>query len=216
MAEAVTATATELGAIAKQAHQLDPFSLRRSAAILQETALLVARLAKHADRLQCATAETADLHTDLQALSDDVVQSARALKKQCQPCLESLAAVQGLSCSDDLMDELLHRMFSTNSTDMDVGVGVPTLSPMTSSDALSTSRLLHGIVARNRLNNHVVDEQLDSLLSAMPSRSSPCDAEREEHTLLRQLSLDGGAKPQTMFPCLSGASPRVAAEETRC
>ena len=176
----------------------DPFSLRRSAQSLHEVAHLVARLAKHADHLQRATAETADLHTSLQALSDDLVVAASALKTQCQPCLESLAAVQGLSCSDDLMDELLHRMFSSKSTDME-DAGMPMLSPMTSLDAISTSQLLDGFVKQSSHGQLLIDEQLDSLLGSLPSRSgsrsSPCDAEGvEQHTLMRQLSLDGDAE----------------------
>ena len=132
-----TVSRTAAPSMATQASN-DPFSLRRSAQSLHEVAHLVARLAKHADHLQRATAETADLHTSHQALSDVLVVAASALKTQCQPCLESLAAVQGLSCSDDLMDELLHRMFSSKSTDME-DAGMPMLSPMTSLDAIATS-----------------------------------------------------------------------------
>jgi hypothetical protein len=170
----------------------DPFSLRRSAQSLHEVAHLVARLAKHADHLQCATAATADLHTSLQALSDDLVVTASTLKIQCQPYLENLAAVQGLSCSDDLMDELLHRMFSSKSTDME-DVGMPMLSPMTSLDALSTCQLLDGLVKQSSHGQALVDEQLDSLLGSLPS--PPCTVEGlEQHTLMRQLSLDGDAE----------------------
>ena len=207
---------------AKQASQNDPFSLHRSAASLHEVAHLVSRLAKHADHLPCATAETADLHTNLQALSDDLALAAGALKTQCQPCLENLAAVQGLSCSDELMDALLHRIFSSKSTEMeDAGEPMlsPMLSPMTSSDALATCQLLNGIVTQNRHTSHEVnDDQLDSLLYSLPSRSSPCDTEGEEHTLLRELSLDGGAEPQTTFARLRSASSGLvlAAPETQC
>ena len=188
----------------------DPFSLRRSAQSLHEVAHLVARLAKHADHLPCATAETADLHTSLHALSDELVVAASAMKTQCQPYLERLAAVKGLSCSDDLMDELLHRMLSSKSAEME-DVGMPMLSPMTSLDALSTSQLLDGFVKQTSHGQAVLDEQFDSLLSSLPSlsrsgsHSSPCGAEGQEHTLMRQLSLDGDASPI-----------RGAAAETRC
>ena len=207
--------------------QNDPLSLRQSAVSLQELAHLVARLAKHADHLPCAMAETADVHnvyTNLQALSDDVAQTSSALKTQCCACLESLATVQGLSCSDDLMDEILHRIFST-STDMS-DVGAPMLSPMTSSDALSTSQLLDGIVtASSATCSQAVNEQLDlllqdSMLCSLPLQSSPCNidaTEGGEHTLLRQLSLDGSADPQTsarLRRASSRASSRVASAGT--
>ena len=184
--------------------QEDAFALSRSATQLAEVAAIVARLSKHGDRLPCATATTADVHTSLQALSDDAAQAASKLRAQCQACLEELAAVRGLSCSDEFMDELLQRIFSTNSTgsaaDMEVSsASAPVLSSMTSSDAVSTTQFLDGILAASSggTGQASVEQRLDTLISALPSRPAPCDAEaaaREEHMLLRELSLDGGAQ----------------------
>lgn len=183
--------------------QEDAFALSRSATQLAEVAAIVARLSKHGDRLPCATATTADVHTSLQALSDDAAQAASKLRAQCQACLEGLAAVRGLSCSDEFMDELLQRIFSANSTgsaaDMEVSsTSAPVLSSMTSSDAVSTTQFLDGILAASNGSGQAsVEQRLDTLISALPSRPAPCDAEaaaREEHMLLRELSLDGGAQ----------------------
>ena len=76
---------------------------------------------------------------------------------------------------------------------------MPMLSPMNSLDAIATSQLLDGFVKQSSRGQLLIDEQLDSLLGSLPSRSgsrsSPCDAEGvEQHTLMRQLSLDGDAE----------------------
>ena len=83
---------------------------------------------------------------------------------------------------------------------MDVSsTSAPVLSSMTSSDAVTTTQFLDGILAASSggTGQASVEQRLDTLISALPSRPAPCDAEaaaREGHMLLRELSLDGGAQ----------------------
>merc|ERR1719487_704508 len=78
--------------------------LLQSARDMQCVVTYAERLASHAERLPPATEKTADLHTSIQDLTDDLGTAARALRAQCLSALEGLAAVQGLACPDELMD----------------------------------------------------------------------------------------------------------------
>jgi len=160
---------------------------------MQQVVTYSQRLAAYADRLPPATEKTADLHTSIQMLTDDLGNAAHALRTQCLAALEGFAAVQGLSCPDELMDEILHRIFSGSetvdalaaeapmltSTPSDAPMltstpsDAPMLTSMSSSDAITTSQFLSGILAPSRSASGRVEpthqDRLDALLTAMPT-----------------------------------------------
>lgn len=175
--------------------------LARSADALQQVVDYARRLSQHADGLPPATAKTADLYVALQSLSEDADAAAAALRSQCLACLEGLAAVQGLSCDEATLDAILNRIFSGGSELADA----PSVMSMSSSDALATSTYLDGLQEPGRL---------DSLLAAVPMPPAGAPSE-EEHALLRQLSIEGGAVAHLSEGGALGERSPTASERTR-
>lgn len=177
--------------------------LLRSAAALQSVADYSRRLAAHTDHLPVANASTADVLLNLQTLTDDMDTAANSLRGQCQTCLEGVAAVSGMSCPDSVMDELMNRLFSG---DQDAAAP-PTVTSMSSADALATSTYLNKLIAPCRSEGgteHVVSQhaEIDAITPMVTQSSrSVSHMQDEETSLLRQLSLEGAGTEATFKRC---------------
>lgn len=178
--------------------------LLRSAAALQAVADYSRRLAAHADHLPVANASTADVLLNLQTLTDDMDAAANSLRGQCQTCLEGIGAVQGLSCPDSVMDELMNRLFSASDQQ---DATVPSVTSMSSADALATSAYLNKLIApcqseggtEQAVSQHAEIDAIAPMLTE--SSRSTSHMQDEETSLLRQLSLEGAGTEATFRRC---------------
>ena len=169
---------------------------------LQRIVDYLRKIAKHAEALPPATAATSDCYVGIQSLTDDVDVSADLLRKQCQHCLEGLAAVQGLSCPDSLMDDLISRMFSTSSERMDAE---PTVATINSTEAMDTKAYLSGLVSSRTPS---------SIAEAEPALLR--EAEADAHARLARLPCPlSNSRYAPRTPGAWPSSPRVIAADSR-